>query len=343
MSINLAHLGLAIESPLVTPTASNYRPPCWPPSRDFPIVVDDRGNVISRYGDHKWDLWPWAKKALTLNFGDGPQKAKGARRLSPANAELLRKIAAWWLYGPRAVREASTLSNKFNQLFPLFNLCSKEGIVASNLSRYPAVIDRLPEIFAPSTADDVFSSLHALFEQREILGFTLLDRDGLSRLEAALPDYEKRQTPYIPPRIWTYQVNRLRAFLDDFHAHRKSIEDCFHFCLDAYATNAGSLADACRKQLNPTRMPFHTPYSVTGARTGAKFHGLFSLTAHRFGIDNLLQRWLLRPGQSIDDLGRGVSLLGTYFNVVGQVGAAYLLNFSLFTLNENVHFSLLAF
>ncbi|VTR53310.1 Uncharacterised protein [Serratia fonticola] len=37
--------------------------------------------------------------------------------------------------------------------------------------------------------------LHELYERRDALGFTLLDRAGLARLAAAIPDHQKRQTP----------------------------------------------------------------------------------------------------------------------------------------------------
>lgn len=334
MKLNPAHLALAIDSPLVNPTTRNYRPPSWPPPADFPIVIDADGKVISRYGDSKWELWPWAGRPLTLNFGDGERSSSRARILSRQNAELLRRVAAWWIYGTRSTREPRTLCNRFNQLFPLFKLCTEEGISADRLSRHPSVIDRIPDLLAPSTANDAFALLHTLFEHRDMLGITLLDREGLWRLESALPSYEPRQTPYIPPRIWMYQLNRLRAFLDAFQSHQNAIEDCFTFCLTAYATNAGSLAEACRRRLIPARMPFHTPRTVTGARSGAKFHGPFSETARRFGVHDLLTRWLLRPDQSIDDPGRGVSLLGTYFNVVEQVGIAYLLNLSMMRAEE---------
>lgn len=70
----LTTLGLSIESPLAVPGASNYRPESWPPSPDWPVVIDAQGKVISRWGDPIWRLDPWAKKALTLNFGDGPVK-----------------------------------------------------------------------------------------------------------------------------------------------------------------------------------------------------------------------------------------------------------------------------
>lgn len=333
VKVNVAHLALGIASPLVTPLAPNYRPPSWPPPSDFPVVIDEYGTIISRYGDYKWLLWPWAKKTLTLNFGDGPVD-KRSRTLSPINADLFRQIAAWWLFGPRPVRSAATLHDRLCQLFPLFALCSEAGISVTSLSRHPAVAEKLPAILPPSSAKGTFFLLHSLFEQREMLGFTLLDHNGLRRLEANLPGHEKHQTPYIPPRIWNYQLNRLREFLDDFHKHRQGIEDCYRFCLNAYAHNAGSLAKACQNALLGSRMPFQTTYSATGTRTAAHFHGRFPLTARRFEIDDLLQRWMLRPGQSMDSGSQRVTLLGSYFHVVGRVGAAYLMNFSLMRAGE---------
>jgi hypothetical protein len=333
VSVHVAHLGLGIDSRLVTPTASNYRPPSWPPPKNFPIVIDAHGSVVSRYGDSKWRLWPWARKPLTLAFGDGPQRA-GTSRNTPVNADLLRQVSAWWLYGPQPVREPETLKSRFSIIRALFVLCSREKIAASDLMRFPKVADKLPMAIRASGAGDGLTLLHALFEQRDQLGFVLLDREGLSRLEAALPDYEKRQTPYIPPRIWTYQVNRLRAFLDDFLAHRQGIEDCFQFCLDAYAQNAGSLAAACRDGPGCARRPFAAAKGVTGARTGAAFHGTFSLVARRFGIEGLLRRWLLAPDGTLDGRGRGIRSLGTYFSMASYVGLAYLLNFSMMRIEE---------
>lgn len=333
MSVNVAHLGLGIDSPLVTPTVSNYRPPSWPPPKDFPIVIDAHGNVISRYGDSSWRFWPWARKPLTLAFGDGPQRA-GTSRNTLVNADLLRQVVAWWMYGPQPVREPGTLMARFYTLRAMFVLCSREGIAASDLMRFPHVADKVHMLMSASQAELGLRLLHALFEQRDQLGFVLLDREGLSRLEAVLPCHERRQTPYIPPRVWTYQVNRLRAFLDDFLGHRQEVEDCFRFCLSAYAHNAGSLAAACRDGLNCSRRPFLVSRDLTGARTGAIFHGSFSATASRFGIEGLLQRWLLAPGESLDGSGRGIRSLGSYFSMVSYAGLAYLLNFSMMRIEE---------
>ena len=56
MAVNVAQLGLAIDTSLVSSTAQNYRPKTWPPHRDFPIIIDADGKVVSRYGDPTWIL-----------------------------------------------------------------------------------------------------------------------------------------------------------------------------------------------------------------------------------------------------------------------------------------------
>lgn len=332
MAVNLAHLGLAIESPIVSQAARNYRPQTWPPQSDFPIVIDADGKVVSRYGDPKWDFGLWAGRPLVLNFGDGPLR-NNCPSITSANSDLFRQIAAWWLYGPKAVQRANTLKFKFNTLRALFVLCSKEKIVASDLMRYPAVADQLPNVLKPSTTDSALTLLHTLYEQREQLEFILLDREGLTRLEAAMPKHESRQTPYIPPRIWTYQVNRLRAFLDDFHMYRDGIEACYRFCLDAYAKNYGSLGNACVVDTASYRNPFGTISKTTiVTKKGAEYYGPFSQIAQRFGIDGILQRWILRADESQSDLQ--IRDLSAYMSMAGFVGIAYLLNFSLMRIQE---------
>ena len=60
-----------LDSNLVTPASLNYRLPSWPPPRDWPVVIDKDGKVVSRWGDPIWRLWPWHGRPLQLNFGDG--------------------------------------------------------------------------------------------------------------------------------------------------------------------------------------------------------------------------------------------------------------------------------
>lgn len=330
-SVDLAHFGLAIDTPLAVPSAVNFRPPSWPPPPDWPVMINAAGEVISRWGDSVWRLDPWAKKAMSLNFGDG--RVTNTEPIDSANANLLRMIAGLWIWGHKGVRTCNTLQQRFSCIRRLFVLCSSEGILASDLMRFPAIADRIPSVLASSQADVALTWLHYLYDRRDTLGFTLLDRNGLTRLEAALPDHENRQHAYIPPRIWTYQVMRLRACLDDFLAHRKQFEACYRFCLDAYATNYGSLtatmATTTRKFSG--RNPFVTQTTSTGAKTGAQFHGTFEQTAASFSIDRLLRRWI---GSENNNAPFPVDVLTTYMNLVSRVGLSYMLNFSLMRIDE---------
>lgn len=333
MAINLAHLALVIDSPLVQPNAQNFRPPTWPPTNDFPIVINAQGKVISRYGDAKWDLRAWAKKPVILYFDESsPTNVRSP--LTSANADLLRQITAWWLYGPTYSRSATALRSKFYKLRSLFSLCSALGIIASDLRKYPAVLDEFRSTFSPSEATRCFSILHHLYEQREELGFTLLDRSELIRFEASLSEDKKRQTPYIPPRIWAYQVNRLRLFLDDFHAHHDKIVACYMYCLDAYSKNAGTLGDACRIGRNKTSGPFWSKDGYTGERSKYIYCGPFSETAKQFGIDELLKRWTIKPKDSGKSADISVRSFAKFFTMVSEVGLAYILNFSLMRVDE---------
>ena len=92
--------GLQIESSIVGPDVENIRPSAWPPPKDFPVITNADGIVVSRYGDARWDLSPWADHTLTLHFGDGPGQGK---KISSENAFLLRQIVGWWLWGSAAL------------------------------------------------------------------------------------------------------------------------------------------------------------------------------------------------------------------------------------------------
>jgi hypothetical protein len=332
MSIDLLRLGLAIESSLAVPTAPNYRPSTWPPARDWPVVIDAAGNVVSRWGDSMWRLDPWAGRAIQLNFGDG--RVTNSAPIDSANADLLRRLVGWWIWGPHGARSARTLASRFDLIRPLFALCSHEGILASKLMRFPRVADRLPEVISPSGASSLMRILHAIHEQRDDLGFTVMDREGMARLEAALPAHEKLQTPYIPPRIWQYQADRLRTCLDDFLAHRERIEDCFRFCVGAYARNYGSPAAAFLRPSSSAANPFRRTDGVTWARSGKRFFGPFALTAEKFGIEGLLSRWVGPRARQFGNASTGVDSFSGYLTLVSRAGLAYLLNFSLMRIEE---------
>lgn len=319
--VDLLHLG--IVSALYSDESSNIRPPSWPPANDFPIVIDKNGKVISCYGDHVWDLTCWSRKPLVLNFGDGPQR-KDRPEISGENAFLLRHIAAWLLYGPRAVREATTLKAKFKLIRPIFVHCSNNGILASDLYRYPKVIESLGASLAASRFDELVFLLHSLYEQRDEIGFFMLDKPGITRLSACVSKHQERQTPYIPPRIWSHVLTRCKEFLDQYLQNKQSIEDCFDYTLNKYADCAGSLESACAGDYNYRKAPFG-PTDVDGS---------FDSVCERFGIRGILEAWCSGGGEVDGYDSFGPRVLSNYFCMTGYIGTLYLVAHTLMRIEE---------
>lgn len=317
-------LGLQIDSPLVTPSAANFRPPTWPPPPDFPVVIDAQGTVISRYGDPSWDLTVWKGNALKLSFGHGDSDFRGAP-VSAENAALLREIAGRSLWGLLGTRSPLTLDNRNTNLRQLAAACSSHSVLLSELWRFPQVIDAAAEQLSSSTANTLLGLLGRLFALRDALGFVILDEDGLKRLAEKVPEHEEIQTAYIPPRIWTYQVLRLREFLDDYLAHKEKVKACFAFCLEAYRVNAGGWEALFKGELGSNDTPFKSGRRAGSCIGHRRFHGPFRDTAKRFGIDGLMARWA--GGLSLQDFS-------ALLTMVREVGLAYALNFSLMRKEE---------
>jgi len=320
---NLQEFTFGIESDLVTPKSPNYRLPSWPPPRDWPVVIDRNGEVISRWGDPKWNLTPWSGKVQQLNFGDGGGvRAPGeSQPLDAENADLMRMIATWLIWGPQAVRAVNSIVTNFYTLRSIVALSSRNGISAARLMRFPKVFEEAQKVIPPGSYDAVITLLHRLYDARDELGFTIVDSDGLKRLAAATPDHDHVQTPYIPPRIWLYQITRLRECLTDFLAHREQIESCFQFCLDVYIKKLGSLENA----LVPTteRLDKRNPFD-SDFKNQKDYPGSFAEVADRFGVAELLEKWV-----SFYQTSPEANAFSAYFSVVTFAGLAYVCNFTL--------------
>ena len=138
MTAKLLEFGLRLPCDWVTPTSRSFRPPSWPPPRDWVVSEDADGAVLSRYGDPTWDLSPWAGKKTRLDFGDGPTKRLKKAELDTGNADLLRVIAALLIWGPNGVAAVNSLKSRFLAIRRVVTHCSKHGIRAADLMRFRA-------------------------------------------------------------------------------------------------------------------------------------------------------------------------------------------------------------
>lgn len=330
MHVSLDQLGLALDTPLAVPTSRAYRPPSWPPPRDWVCIEDSEGNAVSRWGDPVWYLWPWTGKNDTFNFGDGPKLNSRSPVIDPANADVLREVVGWRLWGPYGGGSPTILvSGILTSVRQIIALCSQHKVLASDLSRYPALIEEVARSMAPGNFATVVAELDRLRDARDFLGFELLDQAGILRLTAAQPDHNKEQTEYIPPRIWTYLVMRLKECLDDYLAHEQQIEECFAFCVAAYEENGVKENRIGRVQSK--RTPFqNSPRNRSGVRSGITYLGPFTNTAQRFGIKDNLERW----GGELAARGRGIAGLSSYLSLIQYAALTDVLSFTLMRVAE---------
>ena len=90
--MNADTLRFMSPSTLVTVDSPLYRPPCFPPPRDWAVSVDSEGAPLSLYGDDFWDFRAFERSA-TFNF-----KKDG---ISDENVFLVKQVVLLVLYHPR--------------------------------------------------------------------------------------------------------------------------------------------------------------------------------------------------------------------------------------------------
>ncbi|WP_147411104.1 hypothetical protein [Pseudomonas cavernicola] len=303
---------IGVIHPTNTPSSPNFKLPSWPPPADFPVVVDQDGNVISRISDHIWNISIWAGKSLHLNFGDGPQRRSSDPVISKENADILRLVSAFWLWGPKPSISADSLKARFTSIFNVFRFCSSRNIVATQLSESSA-IDELHTSFTTAAGEKALVLLHDLFEQSKALQFVILNKECLRRFAVALPEHQVKQTAYIPPRIWSYQVTRLKELIDDYLNHEENIKNCYMDCLAQYLNK---------------KSKYTSPFG--GYKPAEKFQDV----TDRYGISHLLYKWILPPGNNLHDRGRGLIAFSSFLTLTSRSALNYTLNFSLMRIDE---------
>lgn len=324
MSPSVLDLAFRIPSSAVTPTHQSFRPPHWPPPTDWPVSFDANGNVLSTWGQPRWDFSYWAGRTLILDFAGGRHASSG-KPLSLENQEVLRLLTTWMMWGPRGPGSWNTLKGNFYLVRRLAVLCEQQGISLRDLERYPLVINKAANL-APSSQErsQMLLVLDRLQQGKDVLGLCVLGQSGLANLAQAYLnnplDDETEQTAYIPPRIWFYQNRRLRECLEDFLNHENDIKSLYQFCVDGYAVansfpvNA-ALSDKEKKGVSP----------FDSTRAGKYYLGTFSDAATNYRVNELLNKWVGRRG------GEPLTIkqFSGYLSLVQIAAITFIANFTL--------------
>ncbi|WP_139253248.1 hypothetical protein [Burkholderia ubonensis] len=328
MTISVAEFALKVSSLEIASDNACYRPPSWPPPKNWVVSVDTQGNPLSLWGDAYWDFSAWAGRLLKLDFAGG-RHGRSSPPLSPENQHVLRLLTTWVIWGPKGLKAWGTLKTVFIYLRRIVALCESQGILASELNRFPRVMEQIPGLFSKaSERGTVLMHLARLQQAKSEIGLSLVDEDGVVCIANAIAkannkDNDVEQTAYIPPRIWTYQVQRLRECLDDFLKHKNKIEECFWHSIYVYYEKLRLL----NPQAVDTSAPFpHINLSYRGKIKKAKDKMVdFPSIAKMFGIEELLRKWVT----SAEKESYSVKTLSAYLSLVQFAGLAYIANFTL--------------
>ena len=310
--MNADTLRFMSPSTLVTVDSPLYRPPCFPPPRDWAVSVDSEGAPLSLYGDDFWDFRAFERSA-TFNF-----KKDG---ISDENVFLVKQVVLLVLYHPRLFPgRIRSCVYSFGALTKIASVCDSKGVLISDVERFPAIHQEIADALQCASFKVYVNFLHRLRLQSDVLGFEVFGGRGLALLASQIKGHEKVQTPYIPPRIWAYQVKRLNECLDDFFEHEQALGSAFSWLSEAYTYNASCVKD----------VKYHSPfYEPHVDKKRVLFAGGFEGFSVEYGLSGLFEKWL-----GVPPLIYRSTRFTAYLNMVKEAALFYIMSFSLQRLNE---------
>lgn len=299
-----ADLRFMPQSTLITGVSESYRPPCFPPPDDWVITVDTEGQPQSRYGDTYWNYSAFGYHGF--NFGK--------HNLSSGNLKLVKQAFLFILYSRLFPGKIKSCERMFTSLIKIAKVCDQEGILISQLSQFPAIRPAIVNTLQNASYAHVLRCLHRLGLFKAQLGFVIADEQTLGYLANQVNKHEPIQHAYIPPRIWSYQINRLKECIDDFLIHEADLRRVFSDIAKAYEYNTHLPSPGTTSRISPFR-------EVKGYQRQIVFADTFEKMIQERGLLDLFTKWL-------GDVGH-IGSLTTYLTLVRNVALFYLLNFSL--------------
>ncbi len=284
----------------------------FPPAEDHPIVQLSDGTVISRYGDREWKFPGKSGGFLKVHFGDDPRKKI---RLMEENGRRLRELM-YFLYalGPRSIRPA-TLRHYFNCLLPIFRFCDAKGISVEKLDRYPQLVDEVSNCCLPSKKLVAKSLLLDIYSLRGDLGFYILSPRKVQRAFAGDAPLCTSQTPYIPARIWKYQISRLHDALSEFIVNKHQVSSVFDQIAELYMSAFGA------------EKAFEIKRS-TDRQTVNKINAAVNKLLSDTGLDEVCSRWVPTGNIGIDSSPSNARAFSKYLSTMVFIGNLYIANYS---------------
>ncbi|MDY0834189.1 hypothetical protein [Pseudomonas sp. SED1] len=314
---NMPHESVVVDS-------LSYRLNSFPPPDDFPMVCDAQGNVISRYDADYYDYSLIYRTPLIVRIANSKNQRYP---IGASNQDLLRKFSAYMQFGDVGMMSPRSMAMKVDFLRKIIYFCESKSIDLQSLHKFPFVqIDLIRWLIetSPSKVRGCVVVFKTINEGRRVLNFNVFDSAQLAAFEELISDeHATVQTPYIPSRIWKYQLSRLDYFLRKYLEHQEIFEKMYQEILEAYVHNCGSIEVATRSGAINKKSPFSSDIGKSKIRLGS-----FSEYAKSKGVHKVISELIYDQVPAELTPCAGAKPFGRYFNALTFIGKIYLINYS---------------
>ncbi|QLE07759.1 hypothetical protein HYD28_01525 [Pseudoalteromonas shioyasakiensis] len=261
----------------VTQTSPCYQSPNYPPKEDFVLSINQEGQIVSRYGDDVWDF---------TSFG-GDTKYK-FYEYDETNKKLFKQLMYYIIYSHLFPGKYRSLNAYYIPLSAVFRSCSSANVIASELHRYPKVIEGFAKQYAqksPSLVNSAVCYFNKILKNREQIGFTLLDDAGIALYKQFDPKHQSGQNAYIPNRIWLKFVQNLDEILNNFELYKDELSNLYNY-----------LAGTVKSNLNKVTSHYEaSPFNKHSSSNKERYNGSFEDYLNEHGLMELFEKYVSRP------------------------------------------------
>ncbi|WP_339435149.1 hypothetical protein [Pseudomonas orientalis] len=296
----------------------------FPLDNDYPILVKKdestgQDQVLVTYSQDRWDFSSVSGTIKNFYFYRVSNSAKG--NISASGWKAFKMVMAYlWINRGHSI-SIETYGYYYKQFRALFVIMTSHNV---DVLEAPMNEDQAYKVFGLHRRASVMLQLIAvLYVGRSRLGFYFLAPWESTLVQRMLEPVESQQTPCIPWRIWEYQKDRLKEFMDDFISSSERLGRLQNRLIDLYE---GS--DYNRKRVKG-RVTSDTHNIKPFGKENHRY-----LTFHHYstfyGLSPLLRKWMVPFGRDLDTIVSqdGARIFSSYLTAVSYVGLLYLGNYS---------------
>jgi len=213
---------------------------------DLAISMNARGKVLSRYGDHSWDMSPFFGFSRIWKFAPSIPSHIPPELRSELVA-VFKRIMLWAMYAKGENYSPNTLNAYYWMAWYLIRFCCTNSLSPLSLKENLSCISLLGKSLGSEKTVGKFADFfHSAYLGREILGFTILTAVQLKKLTPnAGASEEHQQTACIPERIFFALSDRSKDIVSTFLENYNAIRDMHDLCVE-FKTEAKQSGEASK-------------------------------------------------------------------------------------------------